>query len=324
MIQSASTNPDIHVLEQLFAVLRRRWRTLALFVVAGILLGFLYAEMQAPQYASSATVMVRSGFAADPVRPGIQTSTPEEEGQFLSQLELIKSSSVAAIVANRLDLENDPAFAAQPLTGYKRLIGSLEQRLKIRTGLAAQEAPVKLDRDAVIARLQSGVRALRAGRTYVAAISFQHSDPAVAQKVSQAFAEAFRQKLTEASDMANSRARATIESEIARATPETRLSLQQKYQDMLISRVLPGMDAMIISDARMPGAPIAPRKPFIIAIGAILGAALGCALAGWREMADRGLRDGDDLARRLGTRFLGYLPRIAFDRKPAITNGGTP
>ncbi|MDB5525639.1 MAG: hypothetical protein JWM58_3402 [Rhizobium sp.] len=318
-----ATNPDIHVLEQLIAVFRRRWKSILLFIVAGIILGLAYAENQVPQYASSATVMVRSGFAADPVRQGIATTTPEEEGQFLSQMELVKSSSVARRVADTLALEADPAFATMPVSKLKAWLYKIEALAGIRTGLFNPAEPPILDRDAVISRLQAGVKPLRAGRTYVAAISYTHADPAIAQKVAQAFAEAFRDTLAETSATANARFRTAIEAELVNATPETRPALEQKYQEMVIARALPGVDAVIISDAKKPGAPIAPRKPFLIAVGAILGAAIGCLFAGWREMGDRGIRDGDLLARRLRKRFLGYMPRLSVDRKPGSVNGSS-
>lgn len=323
MTDPAAANPDLHVLEQLLAVFRRRWKSILLFVVVGVLVGFLYAESQPPQYATSATVLVRSGFAADPVRQGIETTTPEEEGQFLSQLEYIKSASVAAAVADKLDLTHDAAFIKPELSGYRRLVAVFEQLSHVKTGLIRQPEPAALDRDAVIARLQANVKALRAGRTYVAAVSYTHPDPAVAQKIAQAFAEAFRDTLAKANDAANARVRAAVEAELAKATPETRPGLQQKYQEMVVARALPGVDAVIISDARKPGAPIAPRKSFLVAVGAILGAALGCLFAGWREMRDRGFRDGDLLARRLGTRFLGYIPRMSVDRKPGTADATT-
>lgn len=315
MSNLAATNSDVHVLEQLLAVFRRRWKTLFVFVAAGIALGALYAESQPPQYASSATVIVRSGFAADPLRQGSATTTPEEEGQFLSQLELIKSSSVANIVAGKLALEEDAAFDKSELAGWQRLIARVEVLVGRKTGLATAATSEALTRDQVVARLQANVKALRAGRTYVAAISFTHSDPATAQKIAQTYAEALRQKLAEVSDLATSRVRAALEAEIGRAAPADQPALQQKYHNLVVDRALPGMDAAIISDARMPGAPIAPRKGFLVTVGAVLGAALGCLFAGYREMSDRGVRDGDLLARRLGTRFLGYVPILPGTRK---------
>jgi Mrp family chromosome partitioning ATPase/capsular polysaccharide biosynthesis protein len=311
----AATISDIHILEQLLAVLRRRWRTIALSLVAGLFLGLIYGEMQAPQYASSATVIVRSGFAADPMRQGSETTTPEEEGQFLSQLELIKSSSIAGIVAAKLNLQEDPAFDRPIVAGWRQLVARVEPELGLRTGLATAPKSKVLTREQVISRLQANVKALRAGRTYVAAISYTHSNPEVAQKIAQAYAEAFRQKLAEVSDLATSRVRTALQAELDRAAPEEKPALQQKYHDLVVNRALPGMDAVIISDAKLPGAPIAPRKGFLVAVGAILGAAFGCLLAGYQEMSDRGVRDGDRLARRLGTRFLGYAPLLRHVRK---------
>lgn len=315
MSNLAATISDIHILEQLLAVLRRRWRTIALSLVAGLFLGLIYGEMQAPQYASSATVIVRSGFAADPMRQGSETTTPEEEGQFLSQLELIKSSSIAGIVAAKLNLQEDPAFDRPIVAGWRQLVARVEPELGLRTGLATAPKSKVLTREQVISRLQANVKALRAGRTYVAAISYTHSNPEVAQKIAQAYAEAFRQKLAEVSDLATSRVRTALQAELDRAAPEEKPALQQKYHDLVVNRALPGMDAVIISDAKLPGAPIAPRKGFLVAVGAILGAAFGCLLAGYQEMSDRGVRDGDRLARRLGTRFLGYAPLLRHVRK---------
>ncbi|UVC10925.1 hypothetical protein IHQ71_10270 [Rhizobium sp. TH2] len=320
----ATANPDLHVLEQLFAVARRRWKIVALLTIIGAVLGFIYAQSQVPVYSSAATIMVRSGPAADPVRQGIETTTPEEEGQFLSQLELARSASVATIVADRLDLVNDADFAKPAASGLRQLIARIGARLGMKMA-STDEAARKLDLDQVVAALQANVKASRVGRTYVAAISYTHPNPAVAQKVAQAFAEAFKQKIAQDNDMANSRMRAALQSEIDRASGPAKDALQAKLQDMMIARALPGMDVVVMSDARLPAAPMAPRVPFLVAVGAILGAVIGCAIAGFRELTDRGARDGDVIARALGIRFLGYLPRGGTKNLGTMTIGkGAP
>jgi Mrp family chromosome partitioning ATPase/capsular polysaccharide biosynthesis protein len=301
LIQQATTNPDIHVLEQLLAIGRRRWLTVVALALLGALLGYAYALNQVPIYASSATVMVRSGPAVDPLRQGIQTSTPEEEGQFLSQLELARSASVARTVASQLGLAEDAAFAARGTSRVERLLSRV-------IGKTERKADPLSD-DAVIARLQRDVRVLRVGRTYVAAISYSHPDPAIAQKVAQAFADVFKQKMAQENDVANSRLRASLQGEIDRATGPEKEALQARLRDIMVSRALPGMDVVVLNDARLPAAPVAPRTSFLGAVGLILGAVIGCALAGFRELTDRGIRDGDTLARLTGARFLGYLPR---------------
>ncbi|CAN7373814.1 Wzz/FepE/Etk N-terminal domain-containing protein [Rhizobium sp. LjRoot254] len=320
----ATANPDIHVLEQLFAVARRRWKIVALLTIIGAVLGFIYAQSQVPVYSSAATIMVRSGPAADPVRQGIETTTPEEEGQFLSQLELARSTSVATIVANRLDLVEDADFAKPASSGLRQLVARIGARLGMKIP-PTDEAAGKLDLDQVVSALQANVKASRVGRTYVAAISYTHPNPAVARKVAQAFAEAFKQKIAQDNDMANSRMRAALQSEIDRAAGPAKDALQAKLQDLMIARALPGMDVVVMSDARLPGAPIAPRVSFLVAVGAILGAVIGCAIAGFRELTDRGVRDGDVLARALGIRFLGYLPRGGARNLGSMTMGkGAP
>jgi Mrp family chromosome partitioning ATPase/capsular polysaccharide biosynthesis protein len=299
--QQATVNPDIHVLEQLLAIGRRRWLAVVFFALLGAALGYVYALSQVPIYASSATIMVRSGPAIDPLRQGIQTSTPEEEGQFLSQLELARSFSVAQAVANQLGLAEDPAFATPGTSRLERLLARV-------TGKKDRKAEPLTD-DEVVARLQRDIRVLRVGRTYVAAISYSHSDPAVAQKVAGAFADAFKQKMAQENDVANSRLRASLQGEIDRAASPEKEALQARLRDIMVSRALPGMDVIILNDARRPGAPVAPRTSFLVAVGIILGAIIGCALAGFRELTDRGVRDGAALARSTSTRFLGYLPR---------------
>jgi succinoglycan biosynthesis transport protein ExoP len=318
------TSGDVHVLMQLIGVIRRRWKIVATLAIAGAIIGFGYAEIQTPQYTSSATVMVRSGPSADPVRPGIQTSTPEEEGQFLSQLELAKSLSVTAMVETKLNLAHDAAFSKSAPGGLARIAA----RLRAIAGMVSKNPDTvqPLDEASVLAKLQAGVGVSRAGRTYVAAISFLSPDPDVARKVAQAYAEAFRDKLDMENQAANARAKAALEAQIAAATGSTKDALQAKYVDMLAERALPGIDAIILSDAKAPVAPVLPRKSFLLVVGAILGAGLGCLWAGMKELTDLGARDGYLVSRRLGLRFLGYLPSVTF-AKPSrgmSLGGGNP
>ncbi|MCB1446902.1 MAG: AAA family ATPase [Rhizobiaceae bacterium] len=313
MTSQSMPNPDIHVLEQLLAIGRRRWFVVAALSLVGLVLGSVFALSRVPVYSTSATVMVRSGPAVDPLRQGIETSTPEEEGQFLSQLELARSASVARMVADRLELAEDEAFARPGKSRLAEVVARV-------TGRSRSPAETLSD-EAVAARLAAGVKVLRVGRTYVAAISYTHPDPVVARKVAQAFAEAFRQKIAQENDLANSRLRAALQSEIDRATGSEKEMLQARLREAMLSRALPGLDVVILSDARLPAAPSAPRTAFMAAVGLILGAVAGCALAGLRELTDRGVRDGDQLSRRTGIRFLGYLPRRAPASGPQVTIG---
>ncbi len=278
-----------------------------MFTLLGLAAGGLYAASQPPRYSAAATVMVRSGFAVDPLREGSVTTTPEEEGQFLSQMELAKSTLVIRKVAAGLKDEDRIALLnGAEQSPLEKALAGFEKR-SARVGAPSAER--------VESALRSGVSVTRQGRTYVASIGFSHGNPDVASIMAQAFAEAFRETLAESSDAANARIRSAIEAELATTSGPAGAALIDKLQNVTISRALPGLDAVIISDARTPAAPIAPRKGFLLAVGAILGAAFGCLFAAWREMRDRGLRDGDTLARSLGARFFGYMPVVPRERR---------
>jgi succinoglycan biosynthesis transport protein ExoP len=307
-----NANADAVVIEQMVAIARRRWKIVAGATLVALALGYAYGESQPILYSSSATVIVRSGPTADPVRQGVQTSTPEEEGQFLSQLELAKSTNVASRAYDKLGLDKGETLAAflqKPATGFSK------------GGDPASATEPVVNRERLVAMLQQGVKVSRQGRTYIAAISYTHGNPDMARAAAQAFADSFRDELDSVNVAAAERVRAVVEAELAKVDSASRAALEEKYRDQLIARAIPGVEAAVISDARLPGAPILPRKSFIVIVAAIIGAAIGAALAGWREMTDRGVRDGDQLARRLGLRFFGYLPAVSAYAKKSTAVG---
>lgn len=328
-----SINPDAHVLALMAGAARRRWKAFALSTLVFLGLGFLFAEMQPPLYRSASSVMVRSGPAikGDFTRP--VTVTPEEEGLFLSQLEIIKSGSVARLVADNLDLAGNAAFNRTPRAGLSRLVARL----------AGKEAAPEADGarpsiEAVVARLRSGLSVTRQGRTYVASIAFSAAEPELAEKIAQAYAEAFRDSMARQHQKVTEALRAGYESEIDRLQAELDsaipaqspdlserqreiTALRTAYRNDMIDRLVPSTDVEILTNAAVPGAPVEPRKSFILMVAAILGAALGAALGGLREFNDRGLRLGSEIPGKLGLPFLGYLPGLKASKSQGVRDG---
>ncbi len=331
----AAVNTDALVLESLFGVIRRQWQTVLLLVAVSIGLGWIYAELQPRLYRSAATVMVRSGPAikGDFERPA--TITPEEEGLFLSQLEIIKSGDVARRVAEKLTLADDAEFLRDPA--------------KAADGKKSPVDNSDLMDDRIVQALKSGVSVSRIGRTYVANIAFTHRSPKLAAEIAQGFAEAFRDSLAAAHKQDTQAMAAWYENEINRAlTSEEaaakavkaataagqttddsavealvrqarqqvreREALQDAYLKDMEDRILPTTDAVILSEAKPAGQPISPRKGFILIVAGILGAALGAAWGGLREFADRSIRSPRQVSQQLGLRFLGSLPLTSVKR----------
>lgn len=74
---------------------------------------------------------------------------------------------------------------------------------------------------------------------------------------------------------------------------------------------LPIAKARVISEAGVPTAPSSPRKTLTMALSVVLGLLIGGAAATVLELRERFFRTGDDVQRKLGMRFLGYLPKLA-------------
>lgn len=80
-----------------------------------------------------------------------------------------------------------------------------------------------------------------------------------------------------------------------------------------------------LESAALPGAPVSPRPPLNLALGAVLGGLLGLAYAVVRSMLDRRLRDGGDVERQFGVSIVGRIPqaREAIAKRALQVTGST-
>ena len=82
-------------------------------------------------------------------------------------------------------------------------------------------------------------------------------------------------------------------------------SKETSVQDDLVQA-----DAAILSAASVPGSPAAPKKKLNLLIGAVLGAAIGAAMAIIAEMFDAKISSTEDIERKLGVSAIGSVPLI--------------
>lgn len=72
----------------------------------------------------------------------------------------------------------------------------------------------------------------------------------------------------------------------------------------------PITQARVITRPTTPDKPSYPKKPLVIALFAVLGAAFGSAIGGFRELRDRFFRTAEQVRDELGLEFLGLAPLI--------------
>ncbi|MGB2177526.1 Wzz/FepE/Etk N-terminal domain-containing protein [Hyphomonas sp.] len=82
-------------------------------------------------------------------------------------------------------------------------------------------------------------------------------------------------------------------------------SKETSVQDDLVQA-----DAVILSAASVPSQPAAPKKKLNLLIGAVLGAAIGAAMAILAEMFDAKISSTEDIERKLGVTSIGSVPLI--------------
>ena len=82
-------------------------------------------------------------------------------------------------------------------------------------------------------------------------------------------------------------------------------SKETREQDDLVQA-----DAVVLSSASVPKEPAAPKKKLNLLIGAVLGAAIGAAMAILAEMFDAKISSTEDIERKLGVSAIGSVPLI--------------
>ncbi|MFN7023708.1 MAG: Wzz/FepE/Etk N-terminal domain-containing protein [Pseudorhizobium sp.] len=84
-----------------------------------------------------------------------------------------------------------------------------------------------------------------------------------------------------------------------------------RFEQASQQQSFPIAKARVISEAGVPTAPSSPKKTLTMALSIVLGLMAGGAVAGFLEMREGSFRIGEEVQRKLGLRFLGYLPHIA-------------
>jgi succinoglycan biosynthesis transport protein ExoP len=89
-----------------------------------------------------------------------------------------------------------------------------------------------------------------------------------------------------------------------------------RYQEAVQEQSFPISEARIINKAQVPTVPSFPRKPLMLALFMIIGAAVGGTIGAYREFRDRFFRTGDQVREELNIEYLGSSQLISAG-KPA-------
>ena len=165
---------------------RRQYPVIIFAVSVAIVLGLIYIITTPPGYTATTTMLIDTNKVQLFGQQSIFNDLPINSSEVESQVEILKSETIALDVIKKLNLANDPEFVG----GGGGLIGTLVGAV---TGLFTSSVPSSeftLTRAAVGA-LEKGLTIRRVGLTYVVLISFQSYSPQRAAEIANAVADAY-------------------------------------------------------------------------------------------------------------------------------------
>ena len=178
--------------DQLLRVFRRQWLVVASCIGFAILAAVGYTMTAVPLYTSDAQILIDSNNARLVEELSAIGGVVSDDASILSQVELIKSDSIALSVADRLGLTDDPEFMANQSSLLGSVLGFLVNLSK-PSGFADLGDAMSHEQARQLARakLQGGLDVRRVGRTYVLVVSYRSTSPALSEKVAQGYVEAY-------------------------------------------------------------------------------------------------------------------------------------
>ncbi|MDP2620652.1 MAG: polysaccharide biosynthesis tyrosine autokinase [Hyphomicrobiales bacterium] len=214
-------------LRELIRMVWRRWQVIAGTVGVGVGAALFYLVTATPLYTASTTILIeprkQNILDAEAVVSGFSTDTAAIE----SEVELIKSSSMAKRVIAKLDLDRDPEFGGRP-TPSRSLFSTIASWL----GLSDAEAEASAKEQKVPEEVLNGVvgsfsghlDVTRIGATYVLEVSFTSRRPDKAARIANQIADSYLVDQLEAKYDATKRATQWLNDRLASIRAEVQQS----------------------------------------------------------------------------------------------------
>jgi len=225
----------------IYTVLSHRRAFLVGALSVTVTLAILYLVLAPVRYTAMVTMVLdtrRSTLAENRI-----TAEPQVDDGFVeSQIQILKSDNVAAIVVKKFKLADDPEFAAPPTL--------LETFIAWLTGDTAPPSEESLRRKAVAAVVKDEL-IVRVGRTYVAQISFTSSSRKKSIALANALADAYVEDQLQARSEITKRAGAWLRESIAALRDEATEAFNKVQNFKSKNNLIVGADGKISTELEL-------------------------------------------------------------------------
>lgn len=235
----AGDGDDFIDIERLLGMAARQAKVVGVCAIIGLFLGMLYLQTTPPKFVSVSSVLIDEGLNKIVDDISAASTTMQTDSAILSQIEILTSTRLAAVVVDKLKLDQNDTFMNPPQSALAQGVGFVRGLIQyvrpsspVMPGVgdiskldpAARDALIAgSSRDYAILKLQNEIRADRVGRSYVIALGYQATDPALAKAITKAYADAYLADQLDASFDATERAAVWLQGRLT----ELRESSQQ-------------------------------------------------------------------------------------------------
>ncbi|MBB4190695.1 succinoglycan biosynthesis transport protein ExoP [Rhizobium aethiopicum] len=178
--------------DKLIAIVRRQWRIVAVCAFAFAILGVVYVLTAVPVYTAETKVLIDRSDNQMINQLAAFGQLDDDEGTVLSQVELLKSDTIAYAVVDKLKLVDDPVFTAQKNSLFS--VATLKSLLNFRSwfaddGAVAPDAEMK--RRWAAETVAGNIDVERVGKSYVLDLSYTSQSPDLAREIAAAIADVY-------------------------------------------------------------------------------------------------------------------------------------
>ncbi len=208
-------------LNVLIATFRRRLRLFAAVALVVFVAVLLFTLQQTPRYTASAQVMLDPRTEQVTDMSAVLSGLPADSPVVDTEVEVLRSRSLAARVVSQLKLDQDPYFNPS----LEKAKGPMSWLPGFKKSVTPTTDPVEIQRrrERVVDRLLDGLVVRRAGLTYLITVEYTHPEPAQAARLANAFADLYLTEQLEAKFDATAKANEWLDTRVV----ELRDQLQQ-------------------------------------------------------------------------------------------------
>ncbi len=313
----------IALLRVALAVGWRHKMQLFICMVIGLSLASLYARSLPRIYNASAMVLLEPRQFAGATNNLLQVM---DLNSAESELQIIVSERLLAVVFESLDLADDPELGQQPDGPVKAYLRTAFADLW--TGAAAfwaasdetMSAPVEDPSETIASNSPEGRRRLafanfsnrvsarRVGQSYVVQIEYSSSNPNLPAKVANAIVSAYILQSVAAKEQFARAGTETLQGRLDALAAQVNSAKEAISGGTLPAAPTPDADAKITGAALPPLNPSSPRTSLIMALGGLLGLFAGMTVLAIRNGFDRRIRRPNDLSKVTNIPCIAAIP----------------